>query len=331
MTVTLKSLSRGALGVGILACALLAASCGGGSQASTFRANRVLAFGDESSLIVDLSSSGNGLKYAINGTVSATDPTVSCSLNPLWIQSVAKLYNLVFTQCNTATPPVASPTSRIRATLGAKAADLPGQIDAQQAESPIGAGDISTVLVGENDVLSLYLQYPAVSEATLTAAAETAGATVGAQVNRLADAGSKVLISTIVDAGVTPFAVNEKAAHADIDRAALLTRLSARFNASLRATMVNDGRRIGLVLLDELVSAVAKLNGLNVFTNSTLGACNLTKSTQSPPSILDCTDRTLITGASSTAYLWADDRHLSAGGQASLGNLAATRAHNNPF
>ena len=331
MTVTLKSLCRAALGAGVLAGALLTASCGGGSQVSTFRATRVLAFGDETSLIVDANGNSNGLKYAINGTVSATDPTVSCSLNPLWIQSVARLYNLVFAQCNTATPPVASPTSRIRATLGAKAADLSAQIDAQQVQSPIGAGDISTVLVGENDVLSLYLQYPAVSEATLTAAAEAAGATVGTQVNRLADAGSKVLISTIVDAGVTPFAVFEKGAHADTDRAALLTRLTARFNASLRATMVNDGRRIGIILLDELVSAVAKVTGLNGFTNSTVGACDLTRSTQTPPSILDCTDLTLITGASSTAYLWADDRHLSAGGQASLGSLAVTRAQNNPF
>lgn len=332
MTLTLKSLRRSALGAGVLACSLLAASCGGsGDQVSKFTAKRVLAFGDESSLIVDVNGNGNGFKYSINGVVSATDPTIACAFNALWIQSVAKVYNLVFPQCNTSTPPVASPSSRIRAALGARASDLSAQIDAQQAEAKIEEGDISTVMVGENDVLALYLQYPTVSEASLTANAAAAGAAVGTQVNRLADAGSRVLVSTIVDVGLTPFAVAEKAAHTDTDRAALLTRLSARFNASLRATMVNDGRRIGLILLDELVSAVGKFSGLNGFRNSSVGACDLTKSTRVPPSVLDCSDLTLITGAGSNSYLWADDRHLSAGGQASLGSLAVTRAHNNPF
>ncbi len=334
MNLKFKSVRRYALAAGVLALALAASSCGGGDQVSRFTAKRVLAFGDETSLIVDVNNDGNGSKYSINGVVKATvpvDPTLNCSFNALWIQKVASLYNLVFPQCNRSTPPVTSPSSRIRATLGATAADLSAQIDAQQAESSIGEGDISTVLVGENDILAIYLRYPAASEDSLTADAEAAGAAVGRQVNRLADAGSKVLIATIPDAGVTPFAATEKLAHTDVDRAALLTRLSGRFNATLRATIVNDGRRIGLILLDELVSAVGKFKGLNGFTNASVGACDLTRSTQVPPSVLDCSDLTLIPGAGSNSYLWADDRHLSAGGQASLGSLATSRAQNNPF
>ena len=331
MTVKWIDLRRCARGAGVVAAAWLAVACGGGQQVSTFKAQRVLAFGDETSLIVDVNRSGNGLKYSINGTVSTTDPTLDCRINALWIQRVASIYNLVFPECNNGTTPVASPASRIRATLAAKAADVSMQIDAQQADSSIGDGDISTVVVGENDVLEQYAQYPALSEAAITANVEAAGAVVGRQVNRLADAGSKVLISTIPDAGVTPFAAAEKLARTDTDRAALLTRLSQRFNASMRATIYNDGRRIGLILLDELVSAVGKFNGLNGFTNTSVGACNLTKSTQVPPSVLDCSDLTLRTGAGSNSYLWADDRHLSAGGHASFGNLAVTRAQNNPF
>lgn len=331
MTLTLLGLRRSALAVGLLAAALLIVSCGGGDQVSKFNAKRVLAFGDESSLIVDRNGDGNGFKYSINGTVSATDATLACRSNALWIQSVAALYNLVFAQCNPGPSPVAAPTSRIRATLGARAADLSAQIDAQQAESSIGEGDIATVLLGENDVIAQYAQYPAVSEATLTQNVEAAGAAVGRQVNRLADAGSRVLIATIVDVGVTPFARAEKLANTDTDRAALLTRLSGRFNAALRASITNDGRRIGLVLLDELVSAVGKFSGLDGFRNSSTGACDLSRSALVPPSILDCTDLTLITGAGSNSFLWADDRHLSAGGQASLGSLATSRARNNPF
>jgi hypothetical protein len=50
-----------------------------------------------------------------------------------------------------------------------------------------------------------------------------------------------------------------------------------------------------------------------------------------PPSILDCTNLTLIPNGTSTSYLWADDRHLSYGGQLSLGNSALQRARSNPF
>ncbi len=331
MTSMLWSARRGALAAMALSAAVLAAGCGGGTEVSKFDADRVLAFGDESSLIVDSNGDGNGFKYGINGVVSATDPTRSCGLNVLWIQRVAALYDLVFPQCNPGPTPVAAPTSRIRATFGATSSALSGQIDAQQTDSPIRSGDLATVMVGVNDVFALYAQYPMQSEDALIASAEAAGAVVGQQVNRLADAGARVLISTIIDAGVTPFGVAEKLGHTDIDRAELLTSLSQHFNASLRRTIVNDGRKIGLVLLDELVSAVAKFSGLNGFTNSTVGACDLTRSTLVPPSVLDCTDLTLITGAGSNAYLWADDRHLSAGGQASFGSLAESRVKNNSF
>ena len=330
MTVKLIGPRRWALGCGLVAAALLA-SCGGGEQVSRFRASRLIAFGDELSLIVDVNGDGNGSKYSVNATVSSSDPTLSCTANGLWTQYVARIYGLVFPQCNPGPTPVSAPTSRIRAALGAKAADLSAQIDAQSAESGYGSGDMATVLVGTNDILEQYAQYPSVSEAVISANLDAAGAEVGKQVNRLVDAGAKVLIATAPDAGITPFAAAEKVAHADTDRGALLTRLSVRFNASLRANLRNDGRNIGLILLDELVSAIGKFNGLSGFTNANTGACDLSRSAYVPPSVLDCTDLTLISGATSNSFLWADDRHLSGGGQAALGSLAVSRAQNNPF
>jgi phospholipase/lecithinase/hemolysin len=130
--------------------------------------------------------------------------------------------------------------------------------------------------------------------------------------------------------GATPFAVAEKAAHADTDRAALLSRLSFRYNAEMRATIVNDGRNIGLILMDEFVTEVAKVPGFGGYLNSTTGVCDLTKSTFVPPSTLDCTAQTFITGGNGT-FFWADDLHLSATAQSTLGTLALNRAQNNPF
>jgi outer membrane lipase/esterase len=331
MTVTMNEWCRRMAGVGLLAAAVLAASCGGGDQVSTFRASRVIAFGDEMSLIVDLNNDRNGRKYTVNSTTSATDPTLECAFNRLWIQMVADYYNLVFPECNHGPNAVAAPESRIRAGVGARAADLSTQIDAQVAESPFREGDLATVMIGQNDILALYAQYPGVSESHLSGEAELAGVEVGRQVNRLADAGVKVLLSTIPDTGVTPFATKERAVHTDTDRAELLSRLSSRFNARLRATIQNDGRRIGLILLDEQVAEVRKDDGYEDFTNSTIAACDLTRSALTPPSSLDCSNLTLIPGGNANSFLWADDFNLSAGGQDLLGDRARNRVEVNPF
>jgi phospholipase/lecithinase/hemolysin len=110
----------------------------------------------------------------------------------------------------------------------------------------------------------------------------------------------------------------------------LLSRLTFRYNASMRATIVNDGRSIGLILMDEYVTSVGTVAGFGGFTNGTTGVCDLTKSTFVPPSSLDCTAQTFISGGTST-FFWADTLHLSATGQSVLGTLALNRAQNNPF
>jgi outer membrane lipase/esterase len=315
---------RGALvGAGVLASALLA-SCGGGQQVTAFSPNRIVAFGDEASVIDDFKGDANGRKYSVNGTVSATDATLDCKQNPIWIQILATQYGLVFPQCNPAPNAVAAPTSRIRAFPGAVVADLSGQIDAQLAESPFTGRDFAVVMIGQNDVLAAYAQYPTVSESTLTLKLQAAGTAYGDQVNRLSAAGAKVLVASMSDVGLSPFAYAERAAHADTDRAALLRRLTKALNDKMRSRIVNDGHLIGLILLDEYIGTVAATPGAGGFVNATTAVCI-------PPSALDCTNLTLISGGGPTAYLWADATHLSYGGQAALGSLVVNRAVNNPF
>ena len=338
-----KDGQRAKAAAAVLLASVLAASCGGGERTSNFTASRVLAFGDEYSVIDDSQRPANGSKYSVNATVSATDPTIDCTANPLWIQTVAAVWGLVFPQCNIGTPvptdtgvvtrlaPVVDPQSRIRAALGARTADLAAQIDAQVADSPIRDGDVATVLVGLYDVLAEYAQYPAVGEPQLIANLTAEGAALGLQVNRLADLGARVIVSTVPDIAFSPFSLAERASHVDTDRAVLIQRLVDAFNTSFRNTIVNDGRQIGLVLLDNFVEAVARNPSLNNFGNVVTGVCDLDQSLLTPPSTLDCTPLTLVFGGNATTFLWADGLHLSAGGQISLGNLAASRARNNPF
>ena len=99
----------------------------------------------------------------------------------------------------------------------------------------------------------------------------------------------------------------------------------------MRATIVNDGRKIGLVLLDELVTEVVDVPGLPAASpTSPTAVCDLTKSQLTPPSILDCTAQTFITGGSAVLLLGRRPA-LERGGQSSLGRAAISRAQNNPF
>lgn len=312
---------RAALWCAGAAMAMSLASCGGGEQVQQFVAKRVFAFGDESSVI-----NSDGSKYTVNAVNTAG--AYDCAANPLWVQTVALIYGLVFPQCNPAAIP--GPTSRIYAAPGARVADLAGQIDQQIANGGFATGDLATILIGTNDIVAQFQQYPAVGEDQLDANLEASATELAAQVNRLADLGVKVIIATAPDMGLTPFAGEPGGSDA-----ALLSRLSSHFNIKMRRGIYNDGRRIGLVLLDEYIGAVRNL-GIG-FVNSTLAAC-----LPSAP-LPTCTTNTLGTdaaaipppsvpaSASAATWLWADDRHLSAGGQNSLGSLAAQRAQNNPF
>ena len=313
MKLNLNGMRRSALCAGLVLAGLLT-SCGGGKQSETFHATRVLAFGDETSVI-----NSDGSKYTVNGVTAGTT-TLDCTINPIWVQKVAALYGLVFPQCNPAA--VVSPASLIAATNGAKAADLVLQVDQQVANGGFVANDLATVLVGANDVVVQFQQYPAISEAQLTANVRASAATTGLQVNRMADLGAKVLISTIPDMGLTPFAGGRGTASA-----AVLSRLSSAYNDSLRLTISNDGRRIGLVLLNEYVQGSAAAADLassgTAFVNAKDAAC-----TTALPA---CSTQTLVSNASDTTWFWADSQHLSAGAQAGLGSLATSRLSIVPF
>ncbi|GAP37755.1 SGNH/GDSL hydrolase family protein [Piscinibacter sakaiensis] len=299
------------------------AGCGGGQQLVAFAPQRILALGDESSVIT-----AEGRKYTVNA-LNTDGTALDCTASPLWIQYVSNTFGLVFPQCNPNA--VAAPRSRILATSGAKVADVTAQIDAFLAAGDgFGATDLVTVMVGANDVLEQYKRYPNASAAEITAAVEAAGAALADQVNRVANAGGKVLLAKVIDLGQTPYALAEQAANTDTDRALLLTNLVARFNARLRVGIINDGRKIGLVQSDERIQLSVRFPASLGFVNVTQAAC------QAAATLPNCSTSTLVvdsagTSATSTTWLWADSVHLSAGGQARIGEIAEAVARNNPF
>lgn len=322
---------RRAVSVGAL-LALLGACGGGTGQIDPFIADRVIAFGDETSVLTGagpqpefepggpLGSDGAaGRKYSVNARNGAG--VAACDFEPIWVQTVASQYALVFAECNPSA--VANPKALMYARVGAKAADLQGQIDALVAAGGIVAKDLVTVLIGANDVLELYRQFPARSEAELTDELKRRGEVTAAQVNRLVNLGARVLLATVPDLGLSPYALAEKAAHTDTDRAALLTRLTAAYNVRMRVGIVNDGRFIGLVLADEMVQAIVKVPSAFAINDVVTAICTT--------ALPDCTPSTLVTDKASVTSLWADGTRMAYGGHLRLGALAVSRATGNPF
>lgn len=313
-----RSQGRALLGAMALAAAAVLAGCGGGgSQIEPFKPNRIVTFGDEASLITS-----EGKKYSINAVDVTTNKPV-CTSNPIWVQSLASAFGLVFPNCNP--NQLAVPTGRMYSQVGAKVAQVKAQIDSHFTSGGFNEKDLVTVMVGANDVLELYGLYPQQGLDTLLSQAGERGRALAEQVNRIANANGRVVLATLPDLGLTPFALTERLNKPDTDRAKLLTRLVTEFNTQLRVNIINDGRLIGLVLADEMTQSVVKFPSAFGYTNVTEQAC------QSTVTMPDCTTSTLATNASPDTWLWANGTLLSPAGQARLGTLAQSRAFNNPF
>lgn len=306
------------------------ASCGGGSQLVSFAPTRFIAFGDESSVI-----DNTGRKFTINA-LKTDSAALDCSLNPIWIQALTSYYGLVFAQCNPAA--VTTPTAFTRATVNAKVADVVAQVNAQEAAGGFVGTDLVTVLAGANDILDSYKKYPAVPFDQLKGSVEAAGALLSTQVNRIAALGGKVVISTVPDLGLTPYALAQKAANpatgAEADRAAILVALTKSFNDKLIVGLINNGRTTGLIFTDELVQTMVKFPTSYGLSNVVEPVCDIIKA----PVVSECTTQTLVpVVAPSTVtptgdtHLWADSIQLSTSGHRNLGSLAVTRARGNPF
>ncbi|XHS78891.1 esterase [Burkholderiaceae bacterium UC74_6] len=318
----MKSFKQGALrkmlSVSALAVLLGLSACGGGtSVVQSFAPTRIVTFGDESSYL-----DPQGRKYSVNGIDPITG-LQNCSINPIWVQSLASSYGLAYPQCDP--NHLAAPQGVMQAVPGSKVSDVAAKVDLYFGNSYFTSKDLVTVLVGVNDIVEIYNQFPAQSQQALLDEASRRGKALAAIVNRIAQANGRVIVSTLPDMGDTPFAIAESLAHGDINRADFLSSLSTAFNLAMRTELINDGRLIGLVLLDETVQGIHKFGTSFGYNNVSEQVCL--------PNVgpLSCTTATLFPGTTGSDWLWATDRLLSNGGHNTLASLAITRAHNNPF
>ena len=299
-----------------LALAVLAACGGGTTQYEPFVAERVIAFGDETSAL-----RSDGKRFGTNGLTEAG--AFDCNLEPLWVQSVAGLYGMVFAECNTATTP-ATPRAFMRAAANAKVADLQTQVDAQIAAGGFRGNDLALLAAGANDIFELYAQYPAQSREALLAEAKARGERMAQVVNRLVNLRARVVVANLSDLGLSPYARAQAAANpTGISRTQLITDLTTAFNEQLGIKVLLDGRYVGLAQMDLRTQQAGRSPGSFALADVSTAVCSA--------ALPDCTTGTLITGGAASSYLWADGTRLASGGQRQLAQLAIERAQRNPF
>ncbi len=325
-----------------VAGSLLLTSCGGGGGSGTnYLPTRLIAFGDEFSVIVRQSDSPLAIdakKYGINGFTESTT-TPDCYTNPLWIQIIALQYGLVFAECNDI--PAATTTAFIKAAAGATVADVVTQITNFLA-SPAGTlvkSDLVTIMVGTNDVLELYrsVRSGGLSEADALSQAADRGELLAKQFDRVTKYGSndkaRALYVLIPNVGDTPFAYAEESGAGGAGSRTLLTSLTRAFNDQLRSKITINGRSIGQInLFDTFVNIVN-----NAKSAAKAGILNITDSACVPDDLLQCTSSTLqpaigtAEAASDRTWLWAKDVYFGPIGHSLLSNGAISIINNNPF
>ncbi|MDO9316024.1 MAG: hypothetical protein Q7T97_15925 [Burkholderiaceae bacterium] len=326
-----------------MAGTLLLASCGGGNgnenQSVKFSAERLIVFGDESSLLLPPSTPTaiDARKYSINGFTANTTPANSvpdCLVNPIWVQYVAFKYGLVFAECN---PNGSLVTAQMRAANGAKVADVVAALDAFFASgATLGKRDLITLMVGTHDILELYgsVSTASVTEAAAMAEAKRRGELLADQIDRLTNKNNtagRAIYVPVPDLSETPFGFGAEAGRTE--RVRLLKAISESFNNALRAEVTNNGRSIGLLnafqRFRNIVRAVDDGDEPFGFVNATEAACTV--------ALPDCTTLTMqpangsIAAADEFTWLWADGTRLSAGAHQVLGEDATDLLDTLPF
>jgi outer membrane lipase/esterase len=281
------------------ATALLVACGGGSAQVEAFRPNRVLAMGDENSVIVD-NGSADGFRYTINDRTSTA--AGKCQALPNFAQSLISVYGYVFKECN---PSGATPAAFVLAQAGARVDDPATGLARQIARVAGGLGptDLVTVMLGANDVIALYedVRDGRRTEAQAVAEVQRLGILAADGVNTILATGARALVITIPDMGSSPYAIAQ-------------------------ATTTGYAMTLMARLSYDIVSAIVRAP-----TAFLLAPANVTEAACSTANVVDCLTTTLQTGATATSHLWASDRHLGPEAHRQIGLQAQTRAVNNPF
>ena len=303
--------------VAALAGSVLLSGCGSsGSVFSSLIPTRFIAFGDAMSDV---------------GQVAGARYTVNDASNYIWAQRVAISYGLTLTAQSAGGLGYAQGNARI--VLKPDAAGLAAtptvqeQMNAFLASNKISAGDVTLIGGGHSDIVVQMQAFLAGSqtEAQMLANVTQAAKDLATLTRQLVAAGgTHVVLTGVYDMGKTPWATS-------IGQTTLLSSASTKFNEALLTAVVDLGNNVlfadaafsfNLVVnqpssyaitntTDPICTTVDAANGLGIGTGKVNSAT--------------CTSSTLVSGASTVAYAFADPLNFAPNPHEQFGSAAYTR------
>lgn len=291
-----------------LCAAAVVSACGGGDRAEPYVPERLVAFGDELSLI-----EANGTKYTINGVNSAG--ALDCTLNPIWVQILASDLGMGFEQCKGA---LSNTNARTLATVGARTEAVVAQMATLRTTAPVPTSStLVTVQVGVHDVIYLAQQVRGgMSLADATTAIQALATRLTDEVRNYTNAGIGILVATIPDVGYSPYAATLG------DGWSVLHQLTWAFNEKIRTTLPTDGHKVVLVsgTPSGFSTGTSSTGSYTVWSGYT-NARNCTAGNDTP----NCSASTLVDAGAINTYIWADDLHPAPSTHSQMGSTAYTR------
>ncbi|WP_027996539.1 SGNH/GDSL hydrolase family protein [Simplicispira psychrophila] len=313
-------LRRSVLAAAGVSAALLLAGCGSSTIESALKPQRLISFGDGFS---DIGQVG-GARYTVNdGSVNN------------WTLQLATTYGLALTPASAGGTSYAQGNARVTAhpdaAGNASTPTVTEQIDKFLATGNFKETDVVLIGAGAADIVA---QMAAVTAGTQTPEqmllnAQQAGRDLGAQVIRTTAAGAKyVVVAGTYNLGRSPWAT----AIGQTD-GGLLTQASSKFNAALLVSIVDQGAKVLYVDAAYYFNLLTASHSSYAFDNATTAVCT---SVDTGPGIgigaaqvnsALCTASTLLPGADSTKYVFADTVYFTPAAQRLFGTYAYDRLH----
>lgn len=313
-------LRRSVLAAAGVSAALLLAGCGSSTIESALKPERFIAFGDGFS---DVGQVG-GARYTINdGSVNN------------WTQELARIYDISLSPVSAGGTSYAQGNARVRAKPDAAgSASTPTvaeQIDQFLATGSFKESDVVVIGAGASDIVANMAAVTAGTQTReqLLANAQQAGRDLGAQVIRTVTAGAKyVVVAGTYNLGRSPWA---KA----IDQEDLLEQASSKFNEAFLVSIVDQGNKVlyidaayyfNLVTsspssysFDKAAERTPVCTSVDAGPGIGIGAGQLNSAL--------CTPSTLLAGADSRKYIFADALYFTPEAQRLFGVYAYDRLH----
>ncbi|MDR3455004.1 MAG: SGNH/GDSL hydrolase family protein [Rhodoferax sp.] len=311
----------------LAACASVALLAGCGSSVeSALTPSRFISFGDAFS---DVGNIGVNNKYTVNdGSVNN------------WTQQLASSYGLSITPSNSGGLGYAQGNARIAVTPDAAGNSatktVTQQIDTFLASNTLQPNDVVLINGGISDIVAEWAAMTAGTEtqAQMTANVTQAAKNLGAQVQRLVNAGAQhVVVVGPYDLSVSPWAV----AIGQPRLSSLLSTTTVQFNDALLLSIVNLGANVLYVdaafYFNLLTASPASYSPLGTTGNYPTPVAVCTSVDPGPGIGIGanqvnsslCTTSTILAGVDYTTYLFADALYFAPSAQRLFGTNAYSK------